>query len=162
MSSALTRGQVLLAEMEAEVASSRNCLTRISEKVFDWKPHPKSMPMGYLALLVAEIPLWIATTVERTEIDFATFTHFQPKTTAELVSHLDENVERARRALRQATDTALSSTFHLRNHGKVLFSQPIGESVAPRISISVSASNAPSRSGGTSTRSTRFRCTRST
>ncbi len=133
MSNATGRGQALLAEMEAEVGSSRNCLARVSEKLFDWKPHPKSMPMGYLSLLVAEIPLWIAETVEKTEIDFATFKHFQPKNTAELVTHLEENVERARRALRKATEETLNGTFHLKNQGKVLYSQPVGESVAQSI-----------------------------
>ena len=78
-----------LKELEAEVTASRKCLERIPEKLFDWKPHEKSMTMGYLALLVAEIPKWIDVTIVKSEIDFATFEHFHPKTTAELVKHFE-------------------------------------------------------------------------
>ena len=42
-----------LAELEREAASSRQALQRVPEDHNDWKPHPKSMPLGYLASLVA-------------------------------------------------------------------------------------------------------------
>jgi hypothetical protein len=45
------------------------------------------MNMGYLALLVAEIPLWIKHMIVDSEIDFVTFKHFTPKTTAELFNN---------------------------------------------------------------------------
>jgi hypothetical protein len=87
-----TLGSEFLKELEAESAACRKCLERIPERLFDWKPHEKSMPLGYLSLLVAEIPLWIHQMVETSEIDFAKFQHFQPKNTAELVRHFDENL----------------------------------------------------------------------
>lgn len=46
-------------ELEAEVPSTLKCLERIPLELSSWKPHEKSMEFGYLALLVAEIPLWI-------------------------------------------------------------------------------------------------------
>ena len=39
------------------------------------------MNLGYLSLLVAEIPLWIKHMVTDGEIDFVTFKHLTPKTT---------------------------------------------------------------------------------
>ncbi|MCA1626030.1 MAG: damage-inducible protein DinB [Acidobacteria bacterium] len=60
MNDAATLGHGFLKELEAEAAVSRKCLERIPENLFDWKPHEKSMTMGYLALLVAEIPKWNA------------------------------------------------------------------------------------------------------
>ncbi len=51
-----TLGQLYLQELEAEAAATRKCLERIPEHLFDWKPHEKSMQLGYLALLVADIP----------------------------------------------------------------------------------------------------------
>lgn len=44
-------------ELEAESPSTLKCLERIPPELFGWKPHEKSMELGYLALLVAEIPL---------------------------------------------------------------------------------------------------------
>ena len=115
-----TLGAALWKELEAEAAPSRKCLERIPPELFGWKPHEKSMPMGYLALLVAEIPKWMSTIVEGSEIDFATYQHFQPKTAAELVAHLDENLAKARQALAGVADEALAVPFYLKHGGQVL------------------------------------------
>jgi uncharacterized damage-inducible protein DinB len=117
-----TLGAALFKELEAEAKASRRCLERIPESTFAWKPHEKSMAMGYLALLVAEIPKWMTTIVRDSEIDFAAYPHAQPKTTAELVAHFDENLEDARKALTGVADPALSAPFALKSHGQVLFS----------------------------------------
>jgi hypothetical protein len=45
-----------LKDLEAEAPASRKCLERVPESLFDWRPHEKSMTLGYLSLLVAEIP----------------------------------------------------------------------------------------------------------
>src|SRR5688572_32287832 len=97
-------GKEYLKELEAEAPATRKCLERIPEKLYDWKPHEKSMNMGYLVLLVAEIPKWITYTIEVSEIDLATFPHFKPKTTADLVAHYDENIEDVKKALKKVTN----------------------------------------------------------
>src|SRR6476660_7756404 len=104
-------GAEFLKELEAEATATRKCLERIPERLFDWKPHPKSMTMGYLALLVAEIPKWMTHMIEKSEIDFATFEHFKPKNTSELVSHFDENIQGAKNALQHVSNEALSEPF---------------------------------------------------
>ena len=111
-----------LKELEAEEPASRKCVERIPDKLFTWKPHAKSMEMGYLALLVAEIPLWIAKAIEKSVIDFETFSHFKPTNTAELVKHLDENFAGAKKALQNISDEALSEMFFLKNKGITLMS----------------------------------------
>lgn len=64
-------------ELEAEIPATRKCIERIPESLYGWKPHEKSMTMGYLTLLVAEIPKWIAVMIRVGEIDFQTFQHAQ-------------------------------------------------------------------------------------
>ena len=54
-----TFAMAFLKEIENESAATKKCLERIPETLFEYKPHPKSMKLGYLALLVAEIPLWV-------------------------------------------------------------------------------------------------------
>ena len=126
-------GAEFLKELESEARASRNCLERIPESLFGWKPHEKSMTMGYLALLVAEIPKWIAHTIEKSEINFATFTHIQPRTTADLVKHFEENMKEAKAALEKASDQDLFETFYLKNQDTVLLSMPKKESVGQSI-----------------------------
>lgn len=113
-----------IKEIEAEFTSTKKCLERIPETVFDFKPHPKSMPFGQLAQLVAEIPLWVKYMVETGEIDLATFEHFQPKTTQELVHYLEENVEAAKAALGAVSDKDLEAPFSLKVNGKVMYTTP--------------------------------------
>ena len=126
-------GTGFLKELEAESAASRKCLERIPESLFDWKPHEKSMTMGYLALLVAEIPKWITWMLEKSEIDFVTFEHFKPKNTSELVSHFDENIQGAKNALQHVSNEALSEPFFLKNKGQILFSSPKKDNVGSSI-----------------------------
>ncbi len=120
--------------LESESASTRKCLERISESVFDFKPHPTSMPMGYLALLVAEIPLWIQVMVTDNEINFATFKHKEIKTNKDLVDHFDENIQGAKTALQNASEEDLGKIFSLKAGDNVLFAIPVIEYIDPTLS----------------------------
>ena len=115
------RTESFLHELNVEYRATHACLERIPETLFEYKPHPKSMTLGYLALLVAEIPLWIKHMVTDGEIDFVTFKHATPKTTKELVAHFEDNVKAARGALQAATDESLESNFTLKANGQVLY-----------------------------------------
>jgi uncharacterized damage-inducible protein DinB len=46
----------LLAELEQEAETTRRVLERIPQAHLSWKPHPKSMSLGQLALHVATVP----------------------------------------------------------------------------------------------------------
>ncbi|MGN6532793.1 MAG: DinB family protein [Ginsengibacter sp.] len=122
-----------LKELESEIPATRKCIERVPERLYDWKPHEKSMNMGYLTLLVAEIPRWITFMIEKGEIDFATFEHFQAKTTEELIKRFEENIEGAKNSLKQLKDEDLSKAFSLKNNGQVLFSSPLKENIPSTI-----------------------------
>src|SRR6478736_947864 len=111
----------LLRELNIEYKATHACLERIPETLFEYKPHPKSMNLGYLVLLVAEIPLWIKYMITVGEIDFVTFDHFKPTTNSELVSHFEENMKLAREALETTNDEALQEHFSLKSNGQVLY-----------------------------------------
>jgi uncharacterized damage-inducible protein DinB len=119
-----TFAMAFLKEMESEAQATKKCLERIPESLFEYKPHPKSMTLGYLALLVAEIPLWIKYMVETGEIDFVTFPHLNPTTTQELVNHLDENLAGAKSALQNVNDDELQKPFSLKANGKIMYTAP--------------------------------------
>ncbi|RPI73018.1 MAG: DUF1572 domain-containing protein [Ignavibacteriales bacterium] len=126
----ISLGKLYLKELKAEVPASRKCLERITPELFGWKPHEKSMNMGYLAILVADMPRWITTMIEKTEIDFATYEQLQAKSSTELVEHFDENIKNAKNALQSVSEDVLSKTFYLKNQGQVLFNQRIDEAIS--------------------------------
>ena len=46
----------LLSELEQESLTTRRVLERVPQAHLSWKPHPKSMSLGQLALHVATVP----------------------------------------------------------------------------------------------------------
>jgi uncharacterized damage-inducible protein DinB len=122
-------GAEYLTELESEVRATRRCLESIPENLFGWKPHEKSMNMGYLSLLVADIPRWIYFAIEKSEIDFATYERFEFKTTSDLLKRLEENIELAKQALKKVSNEELQHPFHLKNTGTVLFTSTKKETV---------------------------------
>jgi len=125
--------KAFIKELELETLSTRTCLERMNMDLFGWKPHETSMQMGYLALLCAEIPLWIAYMIKTDEIDLKTFNHLQPKATKDIVDHFNDNVIEAKSALLQVTDGALSASFQLKVDGKIVDDSTKRKSLEPTI-----------------------------
>lgn len=111
-----------IRELDAETPSTLKCLERIPTDLFGWKPHEKSMDLGYLTLLVAEIPLWIAFIARDAEIDFATFKHIEPKTTEDVLTHFQHNLTEAKKALQNIGEGGLDEPFYLKANGQILLS----------------------------------------
>src|SRR5205807_5245407 len=63
--------EFLLAELDREVERSRRALAQTPEGKYDWKPHEKSMIFGYLANMVATIPMWVSMQINQDELDIA-------------------------------------------------------------------------------------------
>jgi uncharacterized damage-inducible protein DinB len=120
---------IFLAELEREAASTGSALQRVPEGHNDWKPHPTSMPLGYLASLVATMPAWIVTMVKHDELDLkspgaANFKPLEWRTRAELVSALDSSVAEAREALQNTTDEHLLTPWKFVVGGYVASENP--------------------------------------
>ena len=126
-------GTEYLKELESEVRATRRCLEAIPEKTYDWKPHEKSMIMGNLVLLVADMPGWITHAIERGEIDLATYERFKLSTNEALLKRFDQNIEGARRTLSNASNEDLEKTFSLKNSGALLYSSSIKDTVQSTI-----------------------------
>jgi len=117
--------EVLLAQLERETPTTRKALERVPDGDPDWKPHPKSMPMGYLSLLVGTMFGWIATMVDHDHLDLAAGDKPSPPSTgAERLAAFDKSVAEARRALSNTTDDHLMQPWQLRMGDQVLDEKP--------------------------------------
>ena len=120
-------------ELQAENTATRKCLEKIPESIYPFKPHPKSMELGYLALLVAEIPLWIVHIIQDGVIDFATYKQFQLSTSEVLLQHYEDSFKNAVETLQQVSDDKLEDKFTLQNSGQQLMSSSKKESIGSSI-----------------------------
>ena len=121
--------ELFLDQLEREATITRRALERVPEGRNDWKPHEKSMPLGYLAALTATLPQWIAMAVESDELNFdlpesKNFTPRPVATSAELVRLLDESVAKARKALESTTDEHLMKPWRFIARGRVVSEEP--------------------------------------
>ena len=115
----------LLAELEQEAETTRRVLERIPQAHLTWKPHPKSMSLGQLALHVATVPGNVA---EFASVDTVaeppSFVQPEATSAAELVPSLTESVAKARRALGGFDDARMGAMWRLQSGGKELLAMP--------------------------------------
>jgi uncharacterized damage-inducible protein DinB len=121
--------EFLLAELDREVERSRYALEQVPEGKYDWKPHEKSMILGYLANMVATIPLWIAMEIAQDELDVAPadggkFEQKRMDTSEELMEALDKAATGARSALEKTTDEHLLTNWRLLARGQTVMESP--------------------------------------
>jgi uncharacterized damage-inducible protein DinB len=121
--------EFLLAELDREVERSRGALAEVPEGKYDWKPHEKSMIFGYLANMVATIPMWITMQITQDELDVAPadggkMEQKRMDTSAELVEALDKAATGARAAFEKTTDEHLKTNWRLLARGKVVAEAP--------------------------------------
>ena len=120
--------ELFASQLEREAAISRRVLERVPEGRPEWKPHEKSMPLGYLSTLVATMPSWIAMMILQDALDINPpgGSSHRPKpwsTTTELVQALDDSVSRALDALRKTTDKHLATPWRLLVAGQTVMEQ---------------------------------------
>ena len=131
--------EFLLAELDREVERSRRALEQAPEGKYDWKPHEKSMSFGYLANMVATIPMWIMMEINQNELDVAPApgeSKMEQKrldTSSELIEALDQTAAGARSALQQTTDEHLKTNWRLLAQGQVVMEAPRYEMIQDTI-----------------------------
>jgi uncharacterized damage-inducible protein DinB len=125
----MTMTEWFLAELESEVGKSRRVLEQVPAGQRDWKPHDRSMALGYLSDLVANIPSWVAYAITMDELDVAPKDgpKYKPaplNTSAELVAALDQAAAKAREALQKTSDAHLDTPWRLLAAGHLALEQP--------------------------------------
>lgn len=120
--------ELFLAELEREAPRTRGALEKVPSGRDDWAPHPKSMPLGRLAGLVAAMPSWISLIIDQDELNLTPPEGqgtFQQPATNTLVAVHDANVQKGRESLTKTTDEYLMTTnWKLLAGGKVVMDQP--------------------------------------
>ena len=115
----------LLQELEQEAKTTKRVLERVPEGKLGWKPHPKSMSLGQLALHIATVPGGVAKMAAQPGFDGPpSFTQPSATTAAELVPALEQSIAQARQVLGGMSDEQAMETWTLKNGGQVVMALP--------------------------------------
>lgn len=116
----------LAAELEAESRTTRAMLSRVPADRLTWRPHPKSMTLGQLALHIASLPRDLSgmAGLEGFDASQANFESPQPAAIDEVLQTFDDALATGLGYLGQLDDGALAATWQLTNRGALAFAMP--------------------------------------
>ena len=116
---------LLRAELDHELATTKRLLDRIPPDKLTWKPHERSMTLGGLGKHLANIPSWTPFILDRLELDLADapLTLGEPGSIDDILSRFEAARVTARTSL-EKTDAELAALWLLKKNGQELFAMP--------------------------------------
>jgi uncharacterized damage-inducible protein DinB len=116
--------KAFLQEFDREAKTTRRVLERVPEDKFDWKPHPKSMSLGELAMHTAMTPGTTCGWACEDETKFSGGKAPVPSSTADIVAAHDQSVTKYKEVLGQLGDDGLSNNWKASAGGQTIFEMP--------------------------------------
>ena len=113
-------------EFDQEMGPTRKVLERVPTEKGQWKPHPKSFPLGHLAQLVSWMPGWVTNALKTTELNFVNVPGYSFEPTEKLLEGFDKNVREAQEAFKNAKESEMDVIWSLKRGDMVFFSAPRG------------------------------------
>lgn len=119
----------LLPEYDHEMAITRKHLERTPFAELGWKPHPKSMSLGQVAVHLAELPSWTAVTMKETALDMSPpgGSGYKPPefdSVDALLAHFDRHVSEGRASIAAAKDADFQVPWTLKAGTFEIFTLP--------------------------------------
>ena len=114
----------LLAEFTQEVESTRRVLDRVPEDRLSWKPHPKSMSLGQLAMHVAGVPGGVTSLLRELVAEVPIVPLTEATSRAEILNTLEWSVVTVTNALTAWGDEGLHAEWRMTLNGETLLAMP--------------------------------------
>lgn len=114
----------VLKEFDQEAGTTRRVLERVPTDKLSWRPHPKSMSLGELALHVAASPGVIAGWCCEDVTEFTGEKPPSPSSTADILTAHDQGVKTVKDKIGQLGDEGLQGTWTAKAGGNTLMAMP--------------------------------------
>ena len=116
----------MINEFRQEGATTRRVLERVPGDKLTWKPHPKSLCLGSLALHIASVPAGITKIAQLDGFDVSQTNFAFPcaKDTAEILSTFDASQRTAEQYLSQLSDSDALASWRMSSQEKEIFTVP--------------------------------------
>ncbi len=119
--------QLLLPELESELAITRRILAAVPNGHNDFKPHEKSMSLASLAGHTAELPGFTMVTLAGPNFDLGAPNSYKPnvfETNSQNLALFNELAAQATATVKATTDATFKEPWSLSYSGHVLFTGP--------------------------------------
>jgi uncharacterized damage-inducible protein DinB len=117
--------QAFLQEFDNEAKTTRRVLERVPAEKFEWKPHPKSMSLGQLALHTAMTPGMICGWACEEETNFGSGEKPPAATTtADILEAHDKSVAKMKETMGELGDGGLMNSWKASAGGQTIFEMP--------------------------------------
>ena len=116
----------LLAEFEQEAKTTRKFLEQLPEDMLQWKPHPKSMTAGQLALHIATAPGGIIKMASLDEMPIPDFgrPNPQPENLSEIIAAFEASISMVQETLPTFSDEQMLAIWRMTRDGKEVVAMP--------------------------------------
>ena len=118
--------QTMLAEFEQEAKTTRKFLERLPGDKLDWRPHPKSMTAGELALHIATTPSGVLALASKDVAEAPNFDGGRPtpRNVTEVLDALEQSVAAVRSGLARLTENQMGATLRITSGGREVLALP--------------------------------------
>lgn len=113
-----------LKEFDQEMKSTRRVIERVPRDKGEWRPHPKSFPIGHLAQLLAGMPGWSAKVARGENIDLSKGGSYTFEPTEKLLAEFDRNVAETTAAVSAMSEADLDKPWSLMMGDRNLMTLP--------------------------------------
>lgn len=113
-----------IAEIDQEAPATRRLLEIVPDDKLQWRPHPKAMSLGTLAMHVAQTQGGVAEGTDEEFISAPDFIHNEGKSRAEILKAFDEGTAKAKNILSNTSDEKAVDKWRIMDGKKVLMEMP--------------------------------------
>lgn len=114
----------ILAELDQEAPATRRLLEIVPEDKLTWRPHPKAMSLGQLALHIASTQGGVAEGTLSHTSERPIFIHPEAQTRNEIVTAFDEGLKKAKEIVSMTSDERAMEEWKIVDGDKVILSMP--------------------------------------
>lgn len=113
-----------IQELEQEAQATRRVLERVPANKLGWKPHPKSMSLGQIAMHVAQTPGMVAQMTAEDMREPPRMEQAEAKSAKELLDAHDTSIAAAKQILKSWDDAKMKAPWSMFAGGKPIMTMP--------------------------------------
>lgn len=113
-----------IAEIDQEAPATRRLLEIVPDDKLQWRPHPKAMSLGQLAMHIAQTQGGVAVGTDQDSVSAPDFIHNEGTSRAEILKAFEENTQKAKEILSRTSDEKALGEWQIVDGEKVLMAMP--------------------------------------